>query len=115
MKVTLPSGRQIEGETWKTTPYDITKRVSYDVAYEALIARVNGELWDMERPFETDSELQILKSNKKEAQAAFWRSSSFILSEVLERASGGLVCEGAANDNGFHCDIFIEDDPVCNL
>lgn len=115
MKVRLPSGREIEGESWITTPLDVAKGVNYDVANQALIARVNDQLWDLERPFETDSKLEILKASEPEAQAAFWRSSSFILSEVLERASGGLVYEAAADDDGFHCDIFIEEEPVGEL
>lgn len=113
MKITLPDGNVKEGETWITTPLDVAKKISHGLASEALIARVNGKLWDLDRPFETDSKLELLKFAEPEAKAAFWRSASFILSEALERAFGGLVCEGAANDEGYHCDIFHEKKPVC--
>lgn len=112
MKIILPNDRVIEGQTWTTTPIDIAKRISHGLASAALIARVNGELWDLERPFETDSQLEFLKFTEPEGKAAFWRSSSFILSEALERASGGLLCEAAIDDEGFHCDIFHQGEPV---
>ena len=67
--VTLPDGKMMEAETWKTTPYDIAAQISKGLADNAVIAKVNGELWDLDRPLEEDAQLQILKFDDNEGIA----------------------------------------------
>ena len=67
--VTLPDGKMMEAETWKTTPYDIAAQISKGLADNAVIAKVNGELWDLDRPLEEDAQLQILKFDDNEGTA----------------------------------------------
>ncbi|XP_027360727.1 threonine--tRNA ligase, mitochondrial 1 isoform X3 [Abrus precatorius] len=52
IKVTLPNGNVKEAKKWLTTPLDIACEISKNLAANALIARVNGVLWDMTRPLE---------------------------------------------------------------
>jgi hypothetical protein len=42
---------------------------SQEVAENTVIAKVNGELWDLDRPLEGDSTLELLMFNNEEAQA----------------------------------------------
>lgn len=42
---------------------------SRGLADNAVIAKVNGELWDLDRPLEGDSALELLTFDNEEAQA----------------------------------------------
>ena len=42
---------------------------SQGLADNAVISRVNGELWDLDRPLERDCSLEILRFDNEDAQA----------------------------------------------
>ena len=90
IKVTLPDGKVVEGVSWQSSPYDIAKGISQGLADNTVIARVNNELWDLDRPLEGDCKLQLLKFDDPDAQAVFWHSSAHILGEAMERVSLNL-------------------------
>ncbi|XP_053127903.1 threonine--tRNA ligase 2, cytoplasmic isoform X2 [Hemicordylus capensis] len=71
IKITLADGKKMEGESWKTTPHQIALGISRGLADNAVIAKVNGELWDLDRPLEGDSALELLMFDSEEAQATF--------------------------------------------
>jgi len=71
--ITLPDGKVKEGLRWKTTPLQIAQGISPMFAKSCIVAKVNGKLWDMFRPFEGDAELSLLKWDDDEAKEVFWR------------------------------------------
>lgn len=83
IKVTLPDGSVKEAKKWHTTPLDVAREISKNLANSALIAKVNGVLWDMTRPLEDDCQLQIFKFDDDEGRDTFWHSSAHILGQVL--------------------------------
>ncbi|XP_044836732.1 threonine--tRNA ligase 2, cytoplasmic isoform X2 [Mauremys mutica] len=109
IKVILADGKVIEGESWKTTPYQLAAGISRGLADNAVIARVNGELWDLDRPLEGDCSLELLTFDNEEAQAVYWHSSAHILGEAMESYYGGCLCYGPPIENGFYYDMYIED------
>ncbi|XP_066245938.1 threonine--tRNA ligase 1, cytoplasmic isoform X1 [Euwallacea similis] len=109
IKVTLPDGRVIEGIAWKTTMYDVARGISQGLADNAVISKVNGVLWDLDRPLEGDCKVQLLKFDDPEAQAVFWHSTAHILGEALERVYGGCLCYGPPIENGFYYDMWLDD------
>ena len=53
----------------------------------SALALVDGQLWDMHRPLESDCTVQLLHFHSEDpfhANRAFWRSCSFMLGAVLE-------------------------------
>lgn len=78
----MPDGKIKEGKKWSTTPFDVAKEISKGLASNALIAKVNGVLWDMSRPLEGDCELQLFTFETDEGRDTFWHSSAHILGEV---------------------------------
>lgn len=106
--MTLPDGKQVEGQAWKTTPYDVAKGISQGLADNTVVAKVDGELWDLDRPFEKDSSLQLLKFDDKDGQYVFWHSSAHILGEAMEKLYGGHLCYGPPIEEGFYYDMWCE-------
>uniref|UniRef100_A0A674KEQ6 threonine--tRNA ligase n=1 Tax=Terrapene triunguis TaxID=2587831 RepID=A0A674KEQ6_9SAUR len=109
IKVILTDGKVIEGESWQTTPYQLAAGISRGLADNAVIATVNGELWDLDRPLEGDCSLELLTFDNEEAQAVYWHSSAHILGEAMESYYGGCLCYGPPIENGFYYDMYIED------
>uniref|UniRef100_A0A8C0VEQ0 threonine--tRNA ligase n=1 Tax=Cyanistes caeruleus TaxID=156563 RepID=A0A8C0VEQ0_CYACU len=112
IKITLTDGEMVEGESWKTTPYQIAVGISQVLASNAVIAKVNGELWDLDRPLEGDCTLELLTFDNEEAKTVYWHSSAHILGEAMEGYFGGCLCYGPPIENGFHYDMYIEDRSV---
>ncbi|NWX84941.1 SYTC2 ligase, partial [Nothoprocta pentlandii] len=109
IKINLADGKVAEGESWKTTPYQLALGISQGLASNAVIAKVNGELWDLDRPLEGDCALELLMFDNEEAQAVYWHSSAHILGEAMESYFGGCLCYGPPIENGFYYDMYIED------
>uniref|UniRef100_A0A671XYF5 threonine--tRNA ligase n=1 Tax=Sparus aurata TaxID=8175 RepID=A0A671XYF5_SPAAU len=97
--VELPDGRKVDGKAWLTTPYQLACDISQGLADNAVISRVNGELWDLDRPLEQDCSLEILRFDNEDAQAVYWHSSAHILGEAMERFYGGCLCYGPPIEN----------------
>uniref|UniRef100_A0A8C7XWA4 threonine--tRNA ligase n=1 Tax=Oryzias sinensis TaxID=183150 RepID=A0A8C7XWA4_9TELE len=96
IKVTLPDGKVLEAESWKTTPYQLACGISQGLADNTVIAKVNNSVWDLDRPLEDNCSLQLLKFDDEEAQAVYWHSSAHILGEAMEKV-------------GFYYDMFLDD------
>ncbi|QHO11565.1 Threonine--tRNA ligase [Arachis hypogaea] len=111
IKVTLPDGTVKDASKWQTTPFDVAKEISKNLANNALIARVNGVLWDMARPLEQDCELRIYKFEDDEGRDTFWHSSAHILGQSLEMEYGCKLCIGpcTTRGEGFYYDAFYGD------
>ncbi|XP_004489863.1 threonine--tRNA ligase, mitochondrial 1 [Cicer arietinum] len=111
IKVTLPDGSVKEGKKWQTTPLDVAREISKNLANNALIAKVNGVLWDMTRPLEEDSQLQIFRFDDDEGRDTFWHSSAHILGQSLETEYGCKLCIGpcTTRGEGFYYDAFYGD------
>lgn len=108
IRVTMPDGKVIDGTSWETSPYSIAKGISEGLANDAIIAKVNGVLWDLDRVLEGDCALQILKFDDDEAKAVFWHSSAHVLGEAMELHAGGCLCYGPPIEQGFYYDTFLE-------
>uniref|UniRef100_A0A8D3EFQ6 threonine--tRNA ligase n=1 Tax=Scophthalmus maximus TaxID=52904 RepID=A0A8D3EFQ6_SCOMX len=109
LTVELPDGRKVAGKAWVTTPYQCACEISQGLADNAVISRVNGELWDLDRPLEQDCSLEILRFDNEDAQAVYWHSSAHILGEAMERFYGGCLCYGPPIENGFYYDMFLDE------
>ncbi|BFY97472.1 hypothetical protein BsWGS_00511 [Bradybaena similaris] len=106
IKVTLPDGTVKDGQAWRTTPYEIAASISQGLAENTVVAKVNGELWDLDRAFEKDSSLQFLKFDDPEGKYVFWHSSAHILGEAMEQYFGGHLCYGPPIEEGFYYDMW---------
>ena len=116
IRITLPDGTAREVARG-TTPADIAAAIGPGLAKAAIAARVNGELRDITRPFDGDSELALVTS-RDEADALDLARHDFahILAEAVQALFPGTqITFGPSTDDGFYYDFapqrpFTEDD-----
>ncbi|ELK16873.1 Putative threonyl-tRNA synthetase 2, cytoplasmic, partial [Pteropus alecto] len=75
--VRVAGGEAVAGKVWITTPYHVAAGLSQELAESTVIAKVNGELWDLDRPLEGDCTLELLTFDDEEAQAEEDRRHDF--------------------------------------
>jgi threonyl-tRNA synthetase len=109
--ITLPDG-STRLVAMGTTPADIAASISSGLAKAALLARVNGALWDLNRPFEQDCTLAILTAKDKEALELIRHDFAHVLAQaVQELFPGTQVTIGPAIDTGFYYDFAPKERP----
>jgi threonyl-tRNA synthetase len=104
-QVTLPDG-SVQSVSAGAAPIDVARSISTRLADDALVAKVNGDLWDLNRPFEADSTLQILTPKNPEALEVYRHSTAHLLAAaVLELFPETKLGVGPAIENGFYYDF----------
>jgi threonyl-tRNA synthetase len=86
---------------------DVARSIGSRLADDAVVARVNGELWDLTRPFEGDSGFEILTSKSGEEALKVYRHSTahLLAAAVLELYPGTKLGIGPAIESGFYYDF----------
>jgi threonyl-tRNA synthetase len=103
--VTLPDGSQ-QSVAAGTRPIDVAKAISPRLADAAIVARVNGELFDLTRPLEADAKLEILTPKNPEALPVYRHSTAHLLAAaVLELYPETQLGIGPATETGFYYDL----------
>ncbi|HVO98822.1 MAG TPA: threonine--tRNA ligase [Bryobacteraceae bacterium] len=105
LQITLPDG-SVQTLLEGSRPIDAAAKISQRLADDAIVARVNGALWDLNRPFEGDASLQILTSKNPEALEVVRHSTAHLLAAaVLELFPGTKLGIGPPIDTGFYYDF----------
>jgi threonyl-tRNA synthetase len=105
LHVTLPDG-SIQTVPAGTMPIDIARKISPRLADAAIAAKVDGELYDLTRPLEKDTTLQILTAKDPDALYVYRHSTAHLLAAaVLELFPGTKLGIGPPVENGFYYDF----------
>ncbi len=90
-----------------TTALEIAQSISPRLADAALAAKSNGDLIDLARPLEKDTDLRILTEKDPEALEVYRHSSAHLLAAaVLELFPETKLGHGPATENGFFYDFY---------
>lgn len=112
IKITLPDGSVREYEKG-VSGLQIATSISEGLARNVLATKVNGEVWDANRPIHSDSSVQLLTWNDAEGKNTFWHSSAHLMAEALEALYPGVKFGiGPALENGFYYDVDFGDKPL---
>src|SRR5580692_363293 len=104
-QVTLPDG-SVQSVAEGTRPIDVATKISQRLADDAIVARVNGGLWDLTRPLESDAKLEILTTKSAEALHVYRHSTAHLLAAaVLELFPETKLGIGPPIENGFYYDF----------
>ena len=103
--VTLPDG-SVQTVPDGSSPLDVAKAISPRLADDAVVARVDGTLYDLTRPFENDAKLEVLTSRNPEALEVYRHSTAHLLAAaVLELYPETKLGVGPPIENGFYYDF----------
>jgi threonyl-tRNA synthetase len=105
IKITFPDGN-VREYAKGSSALDIAKSISMGLAQKVLAARINGAVYDLTRPLNEDSSLQLLTWDDEDAKKTFWHSSAHLMAEALEILYPGVKFGiGPALEQGFYYDV----------
>src|SRR3984893_14323153 len=106
IRVKLPDGSMKEVPKG-TTALEIAKSISPRLADTALVAKTNGDLIDLAKPLEKDTDLRLLNEKDPEALEVFRHSSAHLLAAaVLELFPETKLGHGPPTESGFFYDFY---------
>ena len=104
-QITLPDG-SVQQVPAGTSALDVAQKISPRLADAAIVAKVNGRLYDLKRPFEQDSAVQILTNKDPEALEVYRHSTAHLCAAaVLELFPETKLGIGPPIDTGFYYDF----------
>src|SRR6202522_1186597 len=99
--VKLPDG-SVKDVPSGTTALDVAKSISTRLADAALVAKPNGDLIDLTRLLDKDTDLRLITEKDPEALEVYLHSSAHLLAAaVLELFPETKLGHGPATENGF--------------
>jgi threonyl-tRNA synthetase len=105
LQITLPDG-SVRSVPEGTRPVDVARDISPRLADDAIVARVNGTLWDLTRPLDADAKLEILTTKSAEALQVYRHSTAHLLAAaVLELFPETKLGIGPPIETGFYYDF----------
>jgi threonyl-tRNA synthetase len=115
IEITFPDGAKKSFDA-PPTALAIAQAISPGLAKKSVVARVNGELWDLNRPIERSSTLELVTRDKPEALEVIRHDAAHVLAQaVQELFPGTQITFGPSTETGFYYDFaraepFIEGD-----
>ena len=105
-RIALPDG-SVREMPEGSTPADVAAAIGPGLAKAALAAKVDGELRDLTRPFEGDSDLALVTSrDEKDALELVRHDFAHVLAEAVQNLFPGTqITFGPATDDGFYYDF----------
>ena len=108
--ITFPDGKQRSFDA-PVTGLQIAQGISPSLAKKSIVARVNGELWDLTRPISSDAAVALITRDQPEALEVFRHDAAHVLAQaVQELFPGTQITFGPATESGFYYD-FVRDEP----
>ncbi len=105
IKITFPDGSTrefVDGISAR----EIAEGISPRLASEVMVAEVNGELFDLDLPINSDATIQLHKFDNEKGKHAFWHSSAHLMADALQQLYPGIKFGiGPAIENGFYYDV----------
>jgi threonyl-tRNA synthetase len=105
IQITLPDGSQKPVPSG-SSPLDVARGISPRLADAAIVARVDGQLYDLNRPLEADAKVEILTNKNPEALEVYRHSTAHLLAAaVLELYPETQLGIGPPIESGFYYDF----------
>ena len=105
IKVTLPDG-SVREVAAGTTPLEVAEDIGARLAKDAVVARVDGELYDLTRGLEADARLEILTPREADALHVLRHSTAHATAQaVQELFPGTKIGQGPVIEDGFYYDF----------
>jgi len=111
-RITLPDG-SVREVAPGTTPADVAAAIGPGLAKAALAARIDGQVRDLNRPFEGDTALALVTArDEAEALELVRHDLAHVMAEAVQHLFPGTqITFGPATDDGFYYDFAPKDRP----
>ena len=105
IEITFPDGNKKSFDT-PPTALAIAQGISPGLAKKSVVAKVDGELYDLTRPIERDAKLELITRDKPEALEVIRHDAAHVLAQaVQELYPGTQITFGPATETGFYYDF----------
>jgi threonyl-tRNA synthetase len=103
--VRLPDGKELEIEPGERAR-DVAERIGPRLARDAVVAKLEGRLVDLDAPLDAGGEFEIVTRNSSEGLEVLRHSSAHAMAQaILELYPGSKLTIGPPIENGFFYDI----------
>ena len=111
-RITLPDG-SVREVAPGTTPADVAAAIGPGLAKAALAARIDGQVRDLTRPFEGDTNLELVTArDEKDALELVRHDFAHVMAEAVQHLFPGTqITFGPATEDGFYYDFAPKDRP----
>ncbi|KQM48269.1 threonine--tRNA ligase [Sphingomonas sp. Leaf208] len=111
-RITLPDG-SVREVAPGTTPADVAAAIGPGLAKAALAARIDGQVRDLNRPFEGDTALALVTArDEADALELVRHDLAHVMAEAVQHLFPGTqITFGPATDDGFYYDFAPKDRP----
>jgi threonyl-tRNA synthetase len=105
VSITFPDGSKTEFDDGATC-LDVANKISPRLAKEAVAAKVNGNVVDLSRKIESDSQIQIITGKDVEGIDTIRHSCAHLMAQALLRKfPDSKLTIGPVVENGFYYDV----------
>ena len=105
INITLPDG-SIKQMEKGCTAYEVAQAISEGLARNVLVAKVNDQMVELDKPINEDSTLTLYTWNDREGKDTFWHSSAHLMAAAIESLYPGVKFGiGPHIETGFYYDI----------
>jgi len=105
VKITFPDGSTEEHKDG-ITPAEIAKMLGARLFKDALAAKVNGKVVDLNHPLKEDCKIEILTFDSKEGKEVYWHSSSHVMAAAVKKLYPDVHFGiGPSIEEGFYYDF----------
>jgi threonyl-tRNA synthetase len=105
INITLPDGSVKQMEKG-CTAYEVAQAISEGLARNVLVAKVNDQMVELDKPINEDATLTLYTWNDREGKDTFWHSSAHLMAAAIESLYPGVKFGiGPHIETGFYYDI----------
>ena len=105
IEITFPDGAKKSFDA-PPTALAIAQGISPGLAKKSVVAKVDGELWDLTRPIDKSAKLELVTRDQAEALEVIRHDAAHVLAQaVQELYPGTQITFGPATETGFYYDF----------
>jgi threonyl-tRNA synthetase len=105
VKITFPDGSINEYKDG-ITPGEVAKSIGERLGRDALAAKIDDDIVDLNRSISKDCKIQILTFDSKEGKDVYWHSSSHVMAAAVKKIYPNILFGiGPSIDEGFYYDF----------
>lgn len=111
MKISFPDGN-VKEFNQGSSPYEIAQAISLSLAKQAIIAKVDGELFDLHRPINHDAKLELITDTKDLLTLLNHSCAHLLAHAIKEMYPHALFGVGPTIEEGFYYDMDLGSDKI---